>query len=96
MIEINYIDERKKLCTKEALITTLLGYVDTSFNFLTCDYDGYHYNIFRDVSTGDWYIQVSIVGVSCGSVYDGWYLDSKDKPISEAITEAVRVSGILD
>ncbi len=56
--------------------------------------NGYDFELYRDESAdGDWYIQVSPTG-EC-FLYDGWWNDSSDKTVEEAIAEACAGAGIM-
>ncbi|EGR0763346.1 hypothetical protein ETS23_06395 [Vibrio parahaemolyticus] len=54
--------------------------------------DGYEFEIYRD-DNEDWYIQVNPEGE--GKLYDGWWSDSCDKTLEEAVREAIVGACIL-
>lgn len=56
--------------------------------------DGYDFAMQKDPDNdGDWYIQVNPEGE--GFLYDGWWNDSGDKSLEEAVREAIQGSGVL-
>lgn len=52
--------------------------------------NGYEFSLEKDGESEDWYIQVKPVGESF--LYDGWWSDSEDKELAEAIAEAIEGS----
>jgi len=67
---------------------------DYTSDCIDSELNGYQYNIFRDRTTKDWYIQI----YRCGEDYlfDGWWSKSEDENIRAAIVEAIRYAGILE
>ncbi len=60
---------------------------------LVAEVDGYEFNLSRDPDVdNDWYIQVNPVGESF--LFDGWWNDSSDKPLAEAVREAIKGADI--
>ncbi len=82
---------------EDALATELLRKIDTKGDsyFLNCNFENYHYNIFRDRITKDWYMQIHHVDEK-GYLFSGWWFESEDKNIRAAIVEAIRYAGILE
>ncbi|HHC7311894.1 TPA: hypothetical protein ACN30N_004824 [Vibrio campbellii] len=54
--------------------------------------DGYEFNIEKDPEEDDWYIQVNQEGE--GFLYDGWWSNSEDKSLKDAVIEAIKGSCI--
>lgn len=61
---------------------------------LYSEVDGYIYDIQRDCEDDDWYIRVN--PAEHGFDYDGWWSDSEEKTLEEAVREAIYGAGILD
>lgn len=75
---------------KAAQVMRTVGRGDESL----CGYDraGYYYQIERDDDLR-WYIIVK--HPDGGALYDGWWNDSEEKSLAEAVQEAVRGAGLV-
>lgn len=63
-------------------------------NQLFSEWNGFDFEIERDGDDEDWYIRVSPTDDSF--LYDGWWCDSADKSLREAVAEALVGSGVAE
>lgn len=63
-------------------------------NMLYSQWNGFDFEIERDDADEDWYIRVSPTDDSY--LYDGWWRDSADKSLREAVAEALVGSGVAE
>lgn len=67
---------------------------DIDDNSLYVEHLGYVIELSREDSDDDWYIQVR--EYEGGHLYDGWWRDSEDKPIQDALGQAITGACLLD
>ena len=65
---------------------------EKSKTFLRSFYNGYEYYIERDEENNNWYIMIRPGEKSW--LYDGWWNDSQDKTLEEAVAEGIKGAGI--
>jgi hypothetical protein len=85
------MDKMNKETLAERIIETA---IELTENELYSKYGEYYYHIQRDSADEDWYIQVWPHEYEY--VYDGWWKDSKDRSIKDAVKEAIEGGMILD
>lgn len=88
-------EAKRNECPVDRLVSRIMENRNMEFeNSLYSECDGYEYQIERDEDNGDWYIQVN--PVEHGFLYDGWWSDSADASLRDAVQEAIRGAMILD
>ena len=79
----------------ERLVSRIMANRNIQFdNSLYSECDGFEYLIERESDSDDWYIMVN--PVEHGYIYDGWWKDSANASLRDAVKEAVRGAMILD
>ncbi len=88
-------DQKNRKSTQlEVLVSRIIADADTNkdHEFYSVS-GGYDYNITREGEDDSWYIQVN--PSEHGFIYDGWWRDSEDESIENAIKEAIKWAMIL-
>ena len=81
---------------KKELVKKIIGSSDSICDgLLNVSFSGYEFCVERDPEhDNDWYIQVNPEGE--GFLYDGWWPDSRNKSLEEALLEAIDGAGVFN